>query len=243
MIPHTRYCTREGFSMVVIAALFTAFSVIAAIAIDRNSITKQFDKQAQARTQLARLSNAILKYYVLNSNKYPCPARYDLSTGNASFGAEWNSGTNCVTGTSGGIIVLSGSTEVIEGMVPIAALTFYGADIGDGFDPWGNRIMYVVNRQLTQGGGTATTRPTVTDGITGRTINQPDFIVMSFGPDKLGAIPRDGTAITTSCAATTDARGENCDQDLNFIYRPSFTGPNATSTTSYDDIISFYAAQ
>lgn len=262
--------------MVVIAALFTAFAVVAAVAIDRNSVTKQFNQQAAARAQIQRLENAVLKYYVLNNSKYPCPARYDLATTNAAYGTEnsaSSTGTtnNCATSlAASGIDVLkraddSTDSADIRGMVPITTLSFYGADLSDAIDPWGNRIMYVVHRQLTSvgtgtaacsgtatcGAGTAATdRPSIADGITTRVINSADFVIISYGPDKLGGIAKNSTAASISCpapgTASTDIRMENCDGDMMFVYRPPYTAPNATATGTYkryDDIIGFYAAQ
>lgn len=228
--------------MVVIAALFAAFAVIAAVAIDRGAIAQQTQRQLAASAQLSRISTALVRFSISNSGRYPCPAAFNLPTSDANYGV---SVTSCESGTPSGIDILTGSSsEVIRGIVPVVALATFGLDPSDGIDPWGNRIMYVVNRNLTPAGsGTATVRPTVLDRISNLTLNAPDFIVISYGRDKLGAIQQTSIAATIACPATTDARANNCNGDSIFLYGPAYTASNAVAGNYFDDIVSFYAAQ
>ncbi len=249
--PHRR--AEHGFTMVVIAALFIAFAVIAAVAVERNTTVQLITRRDAAVEQLNRLSNAIIEYSVFNATGttllYPCPAAVDIDTTSASFGAAaLNASSNCFNSALdpiSGITVLG--TDVIRGMVPVQTLSAYGISINDAFDPWNNRIMYVVNRKLTKA-ATPTlatdqlTNPTVSETrTTGQTIVAPDFILISYGRDGVGGIRRGATSVSIACAAaSTVLRLENCDTDTAFNLNPTYTVASASAATYFDDILTFY---
>lgn len=277
------HAPQSGFSLVVIAALFTAFSVVVAAVVERNTSTRQVRLHAQATEQLKKLSAAILRYTTENDGNYPCPARYnvpkdaldvvnlfdlygaphpDVDFQIGMFGKPaTDTGTyplytpNCLTATyvaGSGIDVLVDpltSGHILRGMVPVEALARYYIDPKDAFDPWGNRIMYVVNRQLTKGGSmnratlalpTVEVKSTVGTGFaTGPTNLAPvDYVLISYGRDKLGAIPKSATTIVAACTGT-NPRAANCDGDAAFIQAPAFTGTN-NPALYFDDILSYY---
>lgn len=241
--------------MVVIAGLFTAFAVVAAAVIDRNSATRQIDRQQAVAAQMQRISTALLNFSLRNTNRYPCPAAYNLITTDINYGLPVS---GCESGTPGGIDILrltnnSTASNVIRGIVPFSALASYGLNPLDVVDPWGNRIMYIVHRQLTPGGsgtatrgnGAATTdRPVVTEAVANTALNAPDFVLVSYGRDALGAIPAGATAAAISCpAVATVPREENCDGNLVFLTRPAYVHSNASLANYFDDALSFFATQ
>lgn len=227
--------------MVVIGVLFVAFSIIAMVAVERTNATQFITKRNAAAAQLTKLSNAILDYAVANASGnalvYPCPAQTNLLTTNASFGAVTPS---CFNTTTGGTVLLAGDT--LSGMVPVQALAPYGITLNDAFDPWDNRIMYVVNRQLTSGGsGSNATNPTLTTPVTGGSLPGPDFLLISYGRDGVGATKRNSTTVGIACTnGTATRRFENCDTDAAFYYMPTYTAIGSTSTTYYDDIVTYF---
>lgn len=237
--------SNQGFTMVVIAALFIAFAVIAAVAVERNTTVQLITRRDATVEQLTRLSNAIIEYGVFNQTGstllYPCPAPDNVNTSSAAFGT---STVNCFTGgMAAGTTLLGG--ETIRGMVPVQTLSQYGIGINDAFDPWNNRIMYVVNRRLTlastTSAGAQASNPTVTDNRTGYAIPPPDFILISYGRDGVGGIRRGNTTATIACTnGTATLRFENCDTDTVFVTSPTYTVSSATATTYYDDLITHY---
>ncbi len=235
--------SEHGFTMVVIAALFLAFSVIAAVIVERNTVVQQITRRDAAAAQLSRLANAILEYSVFNKSGsvllYPCPAASDQNENTSAFGTKT---AGCDSGIPSGT-ALSGS--MIIGMVPVQALAQYGISFNDAFDPWNNRIMYAVNRKLTTGSPVLTTEqpnnPTITDSATSLAIASPDFILISYGRDGAGAIKRGSTSVSIACPTTgTPLRGQNCDGNTSFVIAPTNTTAAAGSTTYFDDILSYY---
>jgi hypothetical protein len=239
--------------MVVIAALFVAFAVIAAVAIERNTVVQQITRRDATAEQLSRIANAIIEYSVFNksgtTNLYPCPARLDLDTTDATFGRALDDGgapaqPNCHSTLPGsGVTLLAGST--IKGMVPVQTLSQYGVGINDAFDAYNNRILYIVNRTLTPNGSPSqAANPTIAEPWGSYAIPAPDFILISLGKDGVGATRRGSTAVAIACAAGADGavnnRYKNCNTDASFYLTPTYTVPSAVATTYFDDILTHY---
>lgn len=233
--------SQQGFALIVVGALFVAFAMIAAVMIDRTNATKQQSMIERTQAQMARLSEALLRYSLDNSNRYPCPAIPTLASSNASFGLAV---AGCESSLGTDIVALT-NNAMIRGMVPVNELLAYGADPSDAFDAWGNRIMYIIDRQLTPAGTPSTpvaNRPVITDATTPTaiTFRDPDYMLVSYGRDGVGAIPKNRTAIAIACTASGEMRMENCGTDLTFTTRPITTGPGLTAAQYYDDILIFY---
>ena len=232
--------SEQGFALIIVAGLFIAFAMIAAVMIDRANATKQQGLIDRTQTQLSRLSNALLRYSLDHSNKYPCPANPYLAISNAAFGAAIAS---CEADpVNANLTALN--ADILRGMVPVTELLIYGATPNDAFDAWGNRIMYVIDRRMTpNGSGTPSSpRANITDTTTGTTATyrSPDYILISYGRDGVGAIPKNATSVAIACTASGEMRSENCNNDLNFFVRPITTGPGLTSAQYFDDILVFY---
>lgn len=242
----------DGYSLVVVAALFAAFGLSVAAYLDRNVVTQQLDRQSETRDQMSRISQALTQYYYYSgTGYYPCPARYDVAVTDTTFG---ESVSNCHTGTPSGITILTTpggvTTELIRGMVPIRALAQYGLDNNDAFDPWNGRIMYVVNRQVTPSGtGTANDYPTMKQATLNATLLPPDFVLVSYGQDHRGAYLRNQagngaspsviTAPAFACTGT-ELRSKNCDGDNDFIVGAYFTPSTASTAAYFDDTVTMH---
>lgn len=222
---------RSGYSLIVVAMLFAAFAVLATVIIDRNMAAQQIDRQKATREQLTRISEALIKYHYFK-DRLPCPAAANVALGTAAFGEPF--GTNCVGGT-GNLEPLIGG-EVVRGMVPIRALVPYGISDQDAFDAWNDRIMYVVNRNLTpSGSATIGTPMTYSDVTLGKTLATPQFLLISYGRDREGAYSKNSTSYSIGC--TSGNRSENCNSDRNFLTGALFTASTAGNSGYFDDIV------
>ena len=183
----------------------------------------------------------MIQYYLFNTltpNRYPCPAPVNVLPTLPSFGVAI---TNCHAGQAlpAGITGLPNNVAAdpyIRGMVPVITLAPYGITLEDAFDQWGNRIMYVVDRNLVPTGtGTAsTTGASLTEWKLGTTMVSPDFLTISYGRDRLGGFPK-GLASTTPAIACT-ANGA-----LAFSTGPNNTGSTVAVGTYFDDVVSSYS--
>ncbi len=240
---------QQGYAMIVVAMLLVAFMAVVGALLEGDVVEEQIGRQARAREQLSTLIGALAEYAVYNNNRYPCPARPDIAYTDATFGEEIDTceagalDAGALDGIEGLPNNLAGS-EIIRGIVPVRELAAYGITIDDAFDPWGDRIMYIVNRQLTPDGTSITaTRPTLSEDTTSSTLEQPDLILISYGKDKVGGTVRSQIAPIAACPdlATVDAE-ENCDKSLVFMRKPLNISANATSATYFDDILMPYTS-
>ncbi len=240
--------------MVVIAALFIAFAVIAAAIVERNTALQFITRRDATMAQLRRLNNALIEYSVYNANGtvliYPCPASPKLLTSSAAFGSSVNNGAvppvdDCATAdhASDGIIVDAADTDLVTGVVPVQTLATYGMTYNDAFDPWNNRIMYHVNRQLTTGGnGSAANNLAITANRTNGNLAKPDFVIVSLGRDGLGAIPRDkpGTIPNVCSNGTGTYNKQNCAVSGGGMMESPTNTAQSAGTGYFDDILSYH---
>ena len=229
----------QGFALIVVSALFIAFALVATVFIDRTNALQQINQQDQMRAQLTRLSLAITHYYLDHDGIYPCPADVTVLFVDRHYGES----VNCTLTSPPGITTLNdplNSHEVVEGMVPVAELVAYGITPDDASDLWNNRVMYVVNSKLTvKNGSNPTVLPTVTEPRIGVTYKPPEFIVLSYGRDGLGAINKNAAAPINACLVGPEKRTANCDGDINFIQLPLLTGTGVAVEDYFDDLLSF----
>lgn len=250
---------QEGFGIVVVALLFTAFAVIAAATLDRSSIKLEQDRQKQIEAQLTRLNIALAKYARYNDHRLPCPASLLMAPANVNFGVGFTPGapaspTNlCSTGSvnfgiDGVSVATSSNSKLLVGMVPVKELVPYGISYNEAFDPWGSRIVYAVHRGVTRGtddptvsAATDAERANVSDYITTELITPgPDTVVVSFGRDRVGGRLRNQASLATPSIACPggERRFVNCDTDNVFIRGPLYISTRAASTQYFDDSIS-----
>lgn len=243
---HSRSSSQEGFGIVVVALLFTAFSVIVASMLDRNSVQLEIERQQQVEEQLTRLSVSLARYARYTNHRFPCPASYLLAPDNGNFGQS--AAPTCSTGAAPAGTTHIGAGDYLDiGMVPVRALIPYGISYNEAFDPWGSRIMYVVHRGVTTGTSDAAVgnafnvqRPQVRDYLTNDlTIPGPDFVLISYGRDRMGARLRSQAALASpSISCGSDRRAENCDTDNLFYRGPIMTGSRVPPADYFDDSIS-----
>lgn len=243
-----QHLAQQGFGMVVVAMLFTAFAVIAAMALDRDAVKTEIARQQQVEAQLTRLNIALIQYARFNGDRLPCPASYLEVPSSAAFGQQ--AATNCRAAVPAGTVLASSSNnKLLMGMVPVKELVPYGINYNDAFDAWGSRIMYAVHRDLTTGASGAEVtaaaagdRAAVSDYITGDVIAPAaDAILISYGRDRMGGRLRNQSPLTTpsiTCTAVGQRRYQNCDGDRSFIRGPLYTPATAPAAQYFDDTIS-----
>ena len=242
---------QEGFGIVVVALLFTAFSVVAAAMLDRSSVKTDMTRQRQVEAQLSRLSVALAKYARYNAHRLPCPALPTIMPTDPTFGAAaYSVASTCYSSVPSGIQEFGVSNKLFYGMVPVRELIPYGISYSEAFDPWGARIMYVVHRDVTPGTSNAAVaaasdaqRPDVRDYLTGQqVVPGPDTVLISFGRDRRGARLRTGTGIPMGCNSISERRDENCDTPLTgdalFLRGPLLMGTETPANEYFDDTIS-----
>ena len=246
---HTRKYA-DGFGLIVIAALFTAIAVISTTVLEKQTMSKKLVAAQAGQSQLTKIKSA-LNQYALQYGRLPCPAQTSIQpTGtDSSYGAEANDGKcttseflkKSATDSYAGIEILTKTTagttqnsEMIRGMVPFKVLAPFGLTENDAYDAQNDRIMYVVNRNLTSSSSStniSTDQAIITDSTNGTTMYM-DFVLVSYGNDKLGGIQRGSKPIFSTgggasiplavpCQSRSGTNAtENCNGDIKFLKKP-----------------------
>lgn len=227
---------QHGFSLVELSVVVAILSVVATLGLEAAANFMNRSAINATRDKLVAIDDAIDRYYKIYG-RLPCPALSTdaLSSGSSTFGVE-----NCGLGAFG---TTSTGGGLRGGMVPFRALNLPMSAVIDGF---GNRINYVVTKNLTVAGTGSSSFGNATDGIAGievrtgqleepcdstaahcQKIADPSsstapgaaYIAFSNGTDQKGGIPPRSAAVAIACANNSHVDAMNC----------QYGGANATS--------------
>ena len=240
----------RGFTLIEMSVVIVLIgAIIGTVAVVFSSVLKQFQYKETA-TKLEAIQNALYEYRVA-FNTLPCPADITLAIGDTHFGVMAQNLGSCTGGVPAANFSGTGFTaqEPREGMVPTQAL-----HLPDdyAFDGWGHRIMYVVNKDLTQAGAfnivngyDPTLRMTIKNEQGIASTQLAAYVLISFGPDGHGAFPRKGGSTRINAGVVNADELNNCDcstavaaTGLDGIFVQKSTTLNPSNTLdSFDDIV------
>lgn len=197
---------RAGLSLIELSVVLVIMSIVAAMGLE---LTANFmDRTAYKVTQqrLEAIDKAIVAFRKVN-NRLPCPGYQGLNTAAACFGKEYNGslGAGTCNNNAGACSANNFAAGTIAfGDVPVRDL---GLPLSTMLDGYGNRFIYVVNRNQVYNSGYHPTVnfSTVADAIAVRSgkldstcgggslcqdRGMASFFVFSVGPDKrMGRTP------------------------------------------------------
>jgi prepilin-type N-terminal cleavage/methylation domain-containing protein len=244
-----RRAAQRGFTLLEMSVVIAIISVVVAMGIDMGQSALTAADRVAVRERVA-LAKRALEHYATTNGYLPCPASFGNLPGDGNFGFERRlaPGTGCNTS---GLISTNG---VFIGMLPFRTL-----NLPDSYasDPWNNKITYAVSAPHTgtinagiaayhdyDGAITIRTGPrtgtnyiitTARDGTVGPGAT---FVVLSHGPDGVGAYPLNGTAPAISCSDATLTDVENCDHANNVFYDNAYND-GEQAATHFDDYIAW----
>lgn len=234
--------THKGFSLVEIAIVLVIVGLLLGGLLMPLSAQVEGRRISETQKAMDEINQALTGFAIANG-RLPCPASGAIATGAANAGMEQITGTAC-------------SASPSEGVLPWATLGVSETDA------WGRRYGYRVTAlfargipQTTFGCSTASPNPNpnppsnptrsafalcspgdidVRDAATGNVIadNVP-ALVISYGPNGLGAYTSAGTQIATSGAGADEA--ENADADAIFVSHV----PSSAAANKFDDLVAW----
>ncbi len=240
----------KGFTLLEMSIVIILVSaIIGSAGVIFTSLLKKYQyKETQAK--LDAIQQALYEYRVA-FNTLPCPADVTLAIGSTNFGVAAANIGSCTGGVPAANFTGSDGTaqEVRQGMVPTQSL-----HLSDdyAFDGWGRRIMYTVNKDLTQAGAfnivngyDPTTRITIKNeqGVANTIL--AGYVVLSYGANGHGAFPRKGGATRVNSGSINTDELDNCNCDSNaadtglnssFVQKDIALNP-ANSLDAFDDLL------
>jgi len=241
--------TQKGFTLIEVTIVVLAGGLFLTAGM---ALLKSFTQQAQVQATQARMQaieNAINSFNN-NNNRLPCAAALDDAVDGLTFGLETTQsiGVDCplVTNASvpGGVFKATGSagSPVIIGAVPVRSLNLPDQDMVDG---WNNRFIYAVTANMASVTPTVTGEIAVSDGA-GNPVALPagsaQYVVISLGPDRVGAYTLDGAAGTACAAGTTETPNCTFGPGAATFVKTSLEN-TAGGAGQYDDYVDFYTQQ
>lgn len=223
----------SGFTLVEMAVVLVIIGLLLGGLLMPLSAQVENRRVSETQKALDEINQALIGFAVVNG-RLPCPASGAIATGSAGAGVEQTTG-------SGSTLACSAA----EGVLPWATLGV------NELDAWGRRYGYRVTTLFARGlpqttfGCTPPSNPTsaafalctpgditVKDSSAGNSIasNIP-ALVLSYGPNGLGAYTSAGTQISAAGAGTDEA--ENTNGNATFVSHP----PSSAAGNAFDDLV------
>jgi type II secretory pathway pseudopilin PulG len=236
-MPQNSNYLKRAYSLAEMAIVLAILGMLAGTFFDVKKFTTEAVNIKNINDQMQQIEEAI-DTYIAKNGFLPCPARRTDLVDTANFGKA----TDCFAAAPSGTIETGTGVDTIRiGVLPVRNL-----DLPDSmmFDPWNNRITYVVVKDLAKNSSSYDSfTTTATDVIrvnsaNGNRIHRSNlstmesivsWVAVSHGKDGRGAYNYNG--ILKTCSAALDQ--ENCDDDNIFID----TAYNPSSANPFDDYI------
>lgn len=234
----SRFAACRGFSLLELSIVIGIVTLIAGTGMNIISGSLKTADRISTQERLNTIKLALDSF----GNTYgflPCPADRAALPTSAAFGVEArNAGApaNCVA-TGSGIKLVGG---VLIGAVPVRTLGLPDNYAGDN---WSDKLLYVVSDDMISSPTSYSTQTgaiTISYETTGAW-NFPQsisaaYLVLSFGPNGMGAYPFNGSSIPAgkACASDTTFDQLNCSDGVSYMEAPYNDGGTATA---FDDFV------
>ncbi len=241
----------SGFTLLELSFVLLILSLmlggILAISVQNTRI----EKRKQLDEKMLRIRNAMMDFR-LAYKRLPCPGDITLLVTSSNFGREGDSPGDCAGGALASNYATAGSA-VYGGSVPVRTL---GLTDEDAYDPWGNMLLYVVDKNITLSSlsnpfatyppthatiGNITVRDGEGDTITSRAL----YLILSHGQNAHGAYMRSGVRKSTGSVNTMEQMNCHCDDTLAatpftaIFYKAFETTSSTNALNSFDDKVMF----
>jgi len=202
---------KTAFSLIELSIVLVVISIVIAGALSASTVSLNNAKIKNTTDRMDAIYKA-LGNFVTTNYRLPCPASLIIARDSAGYGDSVGSAGGC---SAVGVYSSAQNATIIYGMVPIAALDLPKELAEDGF---GNKLIYVVNKNLTAADYPSTNLSNTnfssfleTDATsvirilqvpTSNVIDGNAFALISLGQNKYGAF--NSTLTTQSSATSTD---------------------------------------
>lgn len=191
----------DGFTLIDLSIILIVAALLLVPIAKRVQIEYQDRKFGVSSANESESQLALMQFFDLN-NRFPCPADPTLGPSDKKYGEE----------------VCSGASDPIVGGLPFKQLKL---PIETTLDGYGNKITYAVSRNVTNpatfsAGGTIKLVDTLDDGTPQPPTTGNIFVLISHGPDGLGAYTAEGNLVADCTTAPPSNQTENCDGDDTF---------------------------
>lgn len=222
---------QHGFTLIELSVVLIIIGLLVGVVATIGQMQIEQNKYVATRQKLENAKMALDTYYE-KRKQFPCPADPAIAPAAATYG--FSSVADCDTVCTD---LSCPNADIAIGAFPYKTLGL-GQDYAE--DEWGNKILYIVDRNFTPVANTAVYGLIPIQDKSGnqllQSINGGDalYMLISAGKNENGAWPREGGARKACVGGQRD--GENCDDDAAFIDTTLSDSTNSASTI-FDDIV------
>jgi len=180
---------KKAFSLIELSIAIMVISVLIVGSLNVSN-SKGGNNKAKITKDRIDVVYKSLGEFVLKNKRLPCPASIKaIKTADANYGTEGTAPGTCTAGTGVYLSTATGATKMVYGMVPTKTLGL-SSDYGE--DNFGNKIVYIVDRDYTS----STTFATASTGIIGQKyvngaltndVGNAIYALVSYGANQSGA--------------------------------------------------------
>jgi type II secretory pathway pseudopilin PulG len=227
-----RKVTAPAFSLVELAIVLAISGAIIAFLMKIMDASTTQDCYAATRTQMAQVRDAIERFAVAK-DRFPMPSRRNVNVESPVYGRE---------AIEADLDTVSGA---VFGALPFQAI---GIPAANAADCWGNKLTYVVTKDLTDA-----TKFVIEETAGALNINSNNsnaiiagagYAIISHGEDQLGAVKNNYSASSNTLATrrwcTADGaviRTQNCDVVNDVLVAAQFNNGKDAAANYFDDMI------
>ncbi len=226
----------KGFSLLELAIVLTIVAIIVSISVPGLNSQLSTQEIANTKQRLETISKSLETYRTLYG-KYPCPSLPNLAANDSNYGVATS---NCYSACPASLSCVTNPVNaslmsMAQGSVPFKTLGLPEAISIDGYK---SKFTYAVDARFTQDENNCEVNGEliVSDYNNNTISNKAAFVLVSHGSDQKGARTPESGVITNVCDASAKD-GANCDNNTTF--RASEITKSNTSTSYYDDLITY----
>ncbi len=232
---------KKAFSLIELSIAIIVISVVMTGILSVARVNKN-NSNIKITNDRIKVINQALGEFVRANKRLPCPASIKaIKITDATYGAEGNAAGTCTAGTGVYLSTATGAAKMVYGMVPTKTLGL-SSDYGE--DNFGNKIVYIVDKDYTSSSTFATASTViigqkyVNDALTNDVTNAI-YALVSYGANQSGAFS----------AKTSNQNAASFDADEMYNYATSFNDAAKTAnfnqalvksterSTVFDDIV------
>ena len=234
----------QGFSLIELSIFLIISGLLFSTGLNAYDQYRQKKARIETQNKIETIARAFSRYYTYYG-RYPCPARSNVPTTSANFGLSFSSTSCNMASIPSGISATSRSVDhdnnpstpnvtlrVVVGSIPFVDLrdglndpimgfsqydSPFPINANDTIDAFGSRFTYALtdsqgSANFLEGGGAII----IKDEYGNTLSDNADYIVVSHGENKKGAVSINGVPSSSPCTGG-GLDVENCDGDFNFI--------------------------
>ncbi|HEU5046857.1 MAG TPA: prepilin-type N-terminal cleavage/methylation domain-containing protein [Rickettsiales bacterium] len=262
---------RSAFTLLELSVVVMVLALLAAAALRYASAISDTNKMNALNASLDTIEATLLNYRIAYGT-LPCPADLTVAENSSSFGVQTDTladgnctGYNFINSAADPDGDATTVSQVVAGALPTKTL---GMSDKYAYDPWGRKLLYVIDKRMTATGafltypvttsGTGTPgaieiKYSTSDSLANALTSSAVYAIVAFGKDGHGSWVRNisssitlATRYSSGSTNTDEQKNCHCNSsatattfDRIFIQKTQTNSSSGTLTAGFDDVVRY----